>query len=314
VCKHRGFTLIELLVVMAIIAVLVGLLLPAVQRIRESANRLSCSNNLKQVGLALHNHHDTKGRFPAGRGAPLPAVFSAQAALLPYIEQAGLQNLIDFTSAPTTFSVAGGPSYDGTRNLAAATTTVKVFLCPSDPTGSHVPGFAYGATNYAANAGSGTVSLGSLTDADGVFFLRSAIRIADLTDGSSTTAAFSERTLGPGSATADREQSILERSPGTDPTPDACAAGIGQWNQERGEKWILGNYGNTVYNHFYTPNSASWDCMNIQQQKAATAARSAHPGGVMVLSCDGSVRFLTDGVSVAAWRALATRAGGEIGL
>src|SRR3954452_2465177 len=157
---RRAFTLIELLVVIATVAVLVGLLLPAVQKVRAAAARAACQNNLKQIGIALHAHHDACQRFPAGRGSPAPVVFSAHAYLLPYIEQDNLRNLIDFTSAPVTYSVAAGPTYDGTANLPAAKTVVKVFLCPADPTDGRVPGLPYGATSYAANAGSGTVDLG----------------------------------------------------------------------------------------------------------------------------------------------------------
>ena len=113
--KRTAFTLLELLIVLAIVGVLTGLLLPAVQKLRGAAARINCANNLKQIGLALHSHHDTAGRFPAGRGTPLPLVFSAHARLLPFIEQENLRNLIDFSAAPTTFSVAGGPTYDGSR-------------------------------------------------------------------------------------------------------------------------------------------------------------------------------------------------------
>lgn len=104
----------------------------------------------------------------------------------------------------------------------------------------------------------------------------------------------------------------MDRPAGTDPTPAGCDAAAGTWNAERGGKWILGNYGNTLYNHYHGPNPAGgWDCMNVQQQKALTTARSAHPGGVTVLFCDGGARFVRDAVPVEAWRALATRAGGE---
>jgi prepilin-type processing-associated H-X9-DG protein len=86
----------------------------------------------------------------------------------------------------------------------------------------------------------------------------------------------------------------------------------GSWYGERGAKWIIGNYGNTLYNHYYGPISPEWDCMNITQQMGLTAARSVHPGGVMTLFCDGSVQFMDDDVDLEVWRGLATRAQGEV--
>ena len=310
---RRAFTLIELLVVIAIVALLIGLLLPAVQKVRAAAARISCGNNLKQIGLALHNHHGAQERFPPGRGLPLPAVFSAHAYLLPYLEQENLQRAIDFTVAPVSFSIAGGPTYDGSANLPAATTVVKTYLCPADPSGNRVPGSAFGATSYAANAGCGNVDFGTLNQADGVFFLASTIGFRDLLDGSSNTVAFSERTIGPGTVGSDRGRLILERPAGGVPNAAGCASASSTWNTERGAKWILGNYGNTLYNHALPPNaSTEWDCMDIRQQKGRFAARSAHTGGVMVLCCDGGVRFVADSTSLDIWQALATRAGGEV--
>jgi prepilin-type processing-associated H-X9-DG protein len=239
-------------------------------------------------------------------------VFSAHAYLLPYLEQENLKNRIDYNSAPTTYSVANGPTYDGSANFEAARTVVKVFLCPADVGGGRVPGSQYAATSYAANSGSGTVDVGTLANADGVFFLGSTVGFRDITDGTSNTAAFSERTLGTGSAGGDTQRLILERPPGSNPTVSDCAAGSGGWFASRGEKWIFGNYGYTIYNHYYPPNSPSWDCMNVQQQKALATARGRHPGGVMVLFCDGGVRFVPNAIDFSIWRALATRAGGEV--
>lgn len=320
--SHRrrpdGFTLVELLVVIAIVGVLVALLLPAVQAAREASRRSSCVNNLKQLGVALQNFHAAQRRFPPGRGGPAPMVFSAQAYLLPYIEEGSIEGQIDFTLAPTSLVIAGVP-YSGSANQPAASQTVRVLMCPTDVGEGRVPGSTFGATNYAANAGSGTLNFGSLTRADGVFFIRSNIDFRKITDGSTYTVAFSERQLGNGqpqpAASRDNSQSViweLNNSMPFGPTPcEAAVSTSGSWYSQRGAKWILGNYGNTLYNHYYAPNSPQWDCMNLPQQMALMTARSNHPGGVNVSFCDGSVRFVVDDVRLEVWRAAATRAGSE---
>lgn len=316
--RVAGFTLIELCVVIAIVGVLISLLLPAVQQAREAARRAACGNNLRQLGVALHHFHSTFEKFPPGRGDPLPGVFSAQSYLLAHLEQSAVQVGIDFQQAPTTFSVAGGVVYDGTANLAAAKSRIAVLQCPSDPFAGGVPGSEFGSTNYAANAGSGLKRFGSLTDGDGVFFKGSRIGLRDLTDGSTNTVAMSERLIGTGRQStalleSDPQRLMLEIPGGDDTTPAVCgSSNSGNCYRERGAKWILGNYGNTLYNHYYAPNDASWDCMNLQQQKALTAARSLHPGGVTALLCDGSVRFVTDAIELSIWRAIATRQNGEV--
>src|SRR5437764_3056245 len=143
--SRRGFTLVELLVVIAIIGVLIGLLLPAVQKVREAANRLKCENNLKQLGLAMHNYESTNGEFPQGRNA-YPKVVSAPARLLAFVEQDNLQRLVN---------------YDGTladpQNVAASQTKVGLFVCPSDPRDGQVPGLIDFGTNYVANNGTGVI-------------------------------------------------------------------------------------------------------------------------------------------------------------
>jgi len=106
---------------------------------------------------------------------------------------------------------------------------------------------------------------------------------------------------------------MLEIAGGADPTEVACATGSsGNWYPARGEKWITGNYGNTIYNHYYPPREDRWDCMNIQQQKAFTTARSNHRNVVNTLLCDGSVRAVQQDLGIAIWRSLASRAGGEV--
>jgi len=315
---RRAFTLVELLVSIAIIGVLVALLLPAVQAARAVSRRSACTNNLRQIGLALQNHHAAHGKFPPGRGAPTPRIFSPHAYLIAFIEQTALGAKIDLKEAPAPFNTPT-TSYDGVRNQAAAASAVAVFACPAEPNQGRVPGSDYGATNYAACAGSGASS-GTLNAADGTFFLGSASRMKDITDGASHTAAFSERPLGPGEGeiaaatgpSAGAPHLILELPASADPTAAACDdLASGTWNSHRGEKWIVGNYGNTLYNHALPPNAPLGDCMNATQQKGRLAARSDHPGGANLLYCDGSVHFVADAIELVPWQAAATRAGEE---
>jgi prepilin-type N-terminal cleavage/methylation domain-containing protein/prepilin-type processing-associated H-X9-DG protein len=175
--KTRGaFTLIELLVVIAIIAILIGLLLPAVQKIREAAARLACSNNLKQLGLALHNYHDANGTFPPGslHCCPLSSYWGGEPAattwgieLLPYIEQDNLYKQYDQSFAGTVnCNIAGIGQYQTSpRNLAVLATVVKTYLCPSDPNGTQltVPGSGSLGTAGVPIAGSSYAAMGGAT-------------------------------------------------------------------------------------------------------------------------------------------------------
>lgn len=313
---RAAFTLVELLVVIAIIGVLVSLLLPAIQASREAARKMSCQNNLKQLGLALHNHESAHGVFPPGRGAPFPKVFSAQTYLLPFCEGVVYQS-INFDTPPISFTLRSGKVLDGSSNFPAASTTFSPFVCPSDGSSGRVADSEYGATNYAACAGSGAIRHGSLSDANGVFYSGSETGFSNLLDGSSYTAAFSERTLGRLAAGETPRRSarfgIWEFPDRRAPEAAECLGRTaGGWNRFRGEKWIMGNYGNSIYNHAYPPNAAEWDCMNATQQAGLFSARSFHPSGVNVLFCDGSVRFSQNSVDLTIWQAVATREGQEI--
>ncbi len=305
----RGFTLIELLVVMAIIAVLMALLLPAVQSAREAARRTQCRNNLKQIGLALHNYESAHRMFPPGT-LGFPMVFSSLAHLLPYAEQANLQQLLDFNVPPLDFGIPGWQA-----NNVAAHTTVGIYVCPSDL--GRIETSSFGVTNYIGCTGSGLINNGSSTDSDGVIYARSSTKFRDLYDGTTTTAAFSETLLGNGvdstGATPKNPklQSILLPL-GTPTTPAACTPNATTaWSGARGAKWINGHYQDTLYNHYYTPNSPTSDCNNAFHNFALTAARSNHPGGVHVLMCDGSVHFIGDNVDVDVWHGLGSREGSE---
>jgi len=337
--SRSAFTLIELLVVIAIIAVLLGLLLPAVQKVREAAARAKCQNNLKQLGLALHNYHGAYEAFPAARlpfSPPPPLVHSALARLLPFVEQESVGRLIDFTSPPLYFAGTVPPS---SGNYTASITIVSLWLCPSDSVFGVVPGDGslavkpdgsisatdhYAGTNYVTCVGSGSaaVAWGRYANSDGMFG-QSPFKIMDVTDGLSNTVAFSESLLGLGGGAEPNGAQLFDRTrqvltlPGSTNTDDAaCANGLANggafWSNLRGMRWINGHYADANYNHHLLPNDPRWDCSNASHNPGQAAARSAHTGGVNILLGDGSVRFVTNGVNPNVWQALATRSGGEV--
>jgi prepilin-type N-terminal cleavage/methylation domain-containing protein len=319
--KRRAFTLIELLVVIAIIGILIALLLPAVQKVREAAKRARCSSNLHQIGLALHSYHDVMGVFPNARD-PYPLSFSVHAHLLPFLEQDNLYRLIDFTGANGATS-----TYKGV-NALPADTPVPVYSCPSDVGAvlggnGAVAGVTFGGTNYVSCVGTGAsssgVTNGDYVSGDGVFRLvpGGPTAMKDITDGLSNTAAFSESVYGDGTAAQ------TPASPPIDPLalaidingsamdPDTCAQTT-TYTGQRGDRWINGGYLSTAYNHFTTPNSSTLDCLNTANNYGLKTARSRHSAGVNLLLCDGSIRFVANSVDLTTWRALATRGGGEV--
>ncbi|AGA24651.1 DUF1559 domain-containing protein [Singulisphaera acidiphila] len=310
--RHRrphsiGFTLIELLVVIAIIAVLIGLLLPAVQSAREAARRIQCTNNLKQVGLALHNYVGTHELLPPGRGAT-PLVWSSLASLLPFLEGSTVYNTLNFSITPLDVS-----------NSTGVATIISTFLCPSDTKQDRIAA-TYGPNNYLANVGTGLQNGGSFRpqdgteEIDGLFFDRSSIRFAAITDGLSNTAAFSETIKGDGigSSGLKARDPIRQYALGSGlPVTDSFCAGLTMWLGTRAQEWGRGSFTYTTFNHFLTPNSASSDCIS-GATGGRMAARSFHSGGVNVLIADGHIRFVKNSISLATWRAIATRSGGEV--
>jgi prepilin-type N-terminal cleavage/methylation domain-containing protein/prepilin-type processing-associated H-X9-DG protein len=330
---RRAFTLIELLVVIAIIAVLIGLLIPAVQKVREAAARAQCANNLHQLGLALHNYEGVNRRWPPLYPGTAPGstafdykyTWSVLAQLNPYLEQTNIYNTMDLKQ----------PMYDAnnqitTQNRFAVVQKVSLFLCPSDrgvPVSSAYGVTNMGPTNYVANHGTGLSGggYGSPIAGDGVFPAVSGVRINDLTDGTSNTVAMSESILGDGaevSPTQPGDETVAYKYlgyTGTLPSDTNCAGTPPLWNgyNRRGFMWASGEARCVSYNHYYTPNSKNFDC--IANDPTMTyisvgyrAARSRHTGGVNVLLADGSVRFVQDSISLQTWRALGSRAGGEV--
>lgn len=315
--NRKAFTLIELLVVIAIIAILVGMLLPAVQKVREAAANSKCKNNLKQIGIALNNYHASMGTLPPGRDR-FPMVFSPQARLLAYIEQDNLNRLLDYSAPPLDFSNTGTNPNDNTSANAPTKKEIRIFLCPADSALTRVPNSQYGAINYVANVGTGLIDGGVIAMGDGVF-TQEPLAFKDVTDGSSNTGAFSESLLGnglmsTGTMPADRRRERFMVAGSAVPSPAVCnSATGGAWDGGiRNSKWINGHYGDALFNHYYPPNAREWDCGNSSNNRALSSARSNHVGSVNVLFLDGDVRTIRDSINIDQWRAMSTRGGGEV--
>jgi prepilin-type N-terminal cleavage/methylation domain-containing protein/prepilin-type processing-associated H-X9-DG protein len=288
--RRAAFSLLELLVAVAIIAVLIGLLLPAVQRVRESGLRAKCLNNLKQIGLALHNFHEAQGTFPTGHtskkpGEPYPFL-AWTARLLPYLEQGDLwrQAEADYRRQPNPF---GPPQHPG---LA---TPVRAYSCPSDGRAESVQDthrdHRVALTNYVGVIGTNWRNL------DGALIADRPVRLTEITDGASATLL------------------VGERPPSTDFWFGWWYAGVGQNGSTGSPDMLLGvrelNGGGSYT--WYCPRAAAhYVPGRFDEQCDVFHFWSPHPGGAHFLFGDGSVHFLAYSAD-AIMPALATRAGGE---
>ncbi|MDR3638519.1 MAG: DUF1559 domain-containing protein [Isosphaeraceae bacterium] len=313
--SRSAFTLIELLVVIAIIAVLIALPLPAVQAAREAARRMQCVNNLKQIGLAMHNYEGVHGMLPSAR-TNSPHYWGSLAQILPNLEGGALYNMANFDHPATPSSRNGNDM----TNSTAVQVMITAYLCPSDSKQDRVdPG--YGPTNYVANAGNGPMAA-TFTRADGtsgtpngLMYDTSRVRFADVIDGLSNTAAYTETLKGynvnsTGTTQVDSRQ-YLGGSTISGPYTISLCGSLTIWNGIRGRDWARGSFtGGSTTNHYWTPNSKSPDCMG--DVDGLMSARSGHSGGVNLLLGDGHVQFTKDSISQPVWWAIATRNGGEV--
>ena len=323
IVRRNAFTLIELLVVIAIIAVLIALLLPAVQQAREAARRTQCKNNLKQLGLSLHNYHASYNCFPFAQesGVSCPGninfnEWSAISQLLPYFDQVNVYNQINFS---TGISADGNCQPDST-NKPPVFTELGMLRCPSDPQ-QNTSGVG-GATNYMANKGNGIIWLGptgpnaALPEQNGVMYFQSKVTIGHITDGTSNTAAFSERNLTDSnlanvSPIADVFFSTAQPLTQDDAVTMCAAVDIyspaSQFPLFMGAPWAHGQH---CYTHVSGPNQRS--CGFFAVLRATMPPSSKHVGGVHVQMSDGAVRFVSDNIALTTWRALGSRNGSEV--
>ncbi len=339
--SRLAFTLIELLVVIAIIAILIGLLLPAVQQVREAAARMKCTNNLKQIGLALHGYHDSIGSFPSGyvdgntNSASTPdndvgPGWGWASKILPYIEQGNVYNQINFSQGVGTGS-----------NAAVSQTTLTIFQCPSDPYPQAVPVydstfsnpiatvahgnyvgcngwvecFANAGGNYQPSSDGGAAEDGDVGGTgpagDGLFYRNSHNRMTDVTDGLSNTIIVGERcsTHSPstwtGAVTGGRVPAWMATQPYTTPyTPPSQAPNSGNgtaYDYADFDEALVLGHGNAT--HVPCADQPFWDPDTFY---------STHTGqGANFLFGDGSVHFLTRGIDPYTYQHLCTIAGGE---
>jgi prepilin-type N-terminal cleavage/methylation domain-containing protein/prepilin-type processing-associated H-X9-DG protein len=312
---RRGFTLIELLVVIAIIAVLIGLLLPAVQKVREAASRSTCQNQLKQIALAAHNYHSAKKAFPQGVAHPGPngRYTSLFVEMLPYLEQENLYNRWNASNPSANF---GGPD-------TVAATPIPLLVCPTmgiDTTGKF-GSITIGLTTYGGNAGHISFPASRATN-DGVFAYSGRTKLTDITDGSSNTFLFGERIIGDG-----RLDTYLTAPLEPAPSPPLMASTwYSAWAQNPGPTagvglLLISNLTiNFSFPTHYTPPvlppgvpepPVPWTDLGVLAWDRLGAYGSRHPGGANFAFADGSIRFMHDKTELKTLVPLSTIAGKE---
>jgi prepilin-type N-terminal cleavage/methylation domain-containing protein/prepilin-type processing-associated H-X9-DG protein len=333
--RRSGFTLIELLVVIAIIAVLIALLLPAVQAAREAARRSQCVNNLKQIGLAVHNYHASWNQFPLGES---PGALNPSVMVLPYMEQVQIYNAINF-NLPDRWIWTNVDTYTALR------TRVASYVCPSEIyTAVNNDGYNSWGMNYAWNCGqwypmtrSWDGVFGRMIDDDASVrpFYASNIGMQGVVDGSSNTLLNAEVAQGPDSNTGAARTRVSDcyhiagsSAPSTGYSAAQVTTIVGQCNalnwttaplasfsppwRFKGYPWMEASMWRNWFNAIRTPNQSCCTMDTVSWWYIMKPASSYHPGGANTVLCDGSVKFIKEAVSQKVWLALSTRAGGEV--
>jgi type II secretory pathway pseudopilin PulG len=294
--SRPAFTLSQLLVLIAILGILLGLALPAIQKVREAAARAQSQNNMKQLALACHNYNDANGNLPPGVDANH---FSASAYLLPYIEQDNVYKLIDFKKDVT-----------DKDNATVRNIIIKTFLNPRDPVNKVLPEMA--PTNYLFSAGSKF----DLKDNDGVCYSESKIRFTDVTDGTSNTLLLGETLKGDGAKKASdlrRQHVLLAEKDLKDLTDES---GVDDWKNDKhiaGDRcasWMDGRFLQGTFTGTRVINDERPD-VNCGGAGGLSALRYLE-NGVNIGLCDGSVRLVTKGVKLDVWKNLAARNDGNV--
>jgi hypothetical protein len=294
--SRRAFTLFQLLLILALLAILLGLLLPAVAKVRMAAARSQSANNLKQIALAVHNYESTYTVLPPGND---DNHFSVAAKLLPFIEQDNLFKLIDLKKP-----------IDDKANAEARKAIIKVYQSPLDPILS--VSMDYGATNYLFNAGAKY----DLKDNDGIFYQDSKLKFTDITDGTSNTLLAGETLKGDGGVRAvnvRRQHVLLKKDALKDLTEES---GVKEWKDDkhiaadRCASWMDGRFlqGTFAGNRMLNDPRPDVSCAGA----GGLSGLRTLIGGSNVAICDGSVRFVSVNVKLDVIKALSTRAGGEV--